>query len=694
MPDLVFPPEQITDWTANVYTGVIGGIPTNYTQSGSAIPPSGSDQSATINSALSSASVGQFVLLAAGVHRTDATVTIPTGRVLRFEDGAILEVHTTIKGVYCGSDSNYDINTSAGDAITAGNTQGSNTITIADTTAYSVDQMILLQADNDLTNPLMPIVSDIGFLRIRTQMARVVSKTGTTITFFPEIHDDWSAVDTYVKPFTAQSRDAGLENATIDCVNTGAIWGVQFEQTMDCWITNCTIKNCSNYNVHLWHCLNTEVFHNVIGPLLHGGSNGAGLLHEASCQSLVIDNIVFDSFPNIELWGGGNQGNAFAYNILDITTGAGFLDHNTSDAFNVLEANVISSVQDDGYFGISLRQTAFRNQFFGIRQGIESGEAVGFAVSVNRFNRYRGFVGNYFAADPSYGNPNIGNSSSSGVVAPSCALATLTTRTSATVGTITGPSGHTVTTGATITIAWAEDAGGGTQIARIRRGVTVGTVSGTAIPFSGGVGDDLPADESTVYIPNTNGSLAEWWAQYDATGSTITGSLTTRTNDGAGTFTITGNGTIVNDNWPTSFRWAAGFRFQMTVGTVAGAAVPLSSINNAGGDVLPAALTAGSLYSGPNGYQELDLDTLVTTWSIGNWWASEAGIPAWESLGGDTLQDSLIFTSAPSWMAGYTYPFNPNDGSPDAAAIPAGDRYLNGVDPQGTIVNVTNLIIG
>lgn len=700
MAELVFPSDQVVDWTANTHTGVIGGIPTGYTKHGATIEVDSGDQRAEIQSALDSASPGEYVLLGAGTFECAGTLTIPTGVILRGSGmlETIISITSGIKGIFCGSESNYNIGSTSGDSVTIGNTRGSDTITISSTASYSVGDMIFLQA-SDTLDPSLPIVSTTGQVNLRSQICRLVSKTGTTLTFFPSIHADWSDASLVVKRFSVKSIDAGLEYLTVDGLASGAvIWGVQFNQCMDCWMQQVKIRNCANYNLHIWHSLNCEVFFNVIGPLDHGGSNGAGILHETSCQSLVINNIIFDSFPNFEWWGTGNMGNAIAYNMFDITAGAGILDHNAGDAYNLCEANVAPNIQDDGYFGVGYRQTAFRNYLFGIYQGYESGEAVSFAVSINRMNRYRGFVGNFFAANPSYGNPNIGNGNSIGVVAPAGAIATLTTRTNATTGTITGPSGHTVTTGATITVSWAEDTGVDTQLARIRRGVTVGSVSGNSIPISGGVGDDLPAALSSVYIPNTNPSLAQWWAQLNAGGSTITGSLTTRTNDTTGVFTVSGSGTITSDNWPTSFRWASGYRYQLTTGTVTGATVPLLGLNNPGGDVLPSVSTSGALFAGPNAYQELDLDCLTTAWSVGNWWATQAGIPPWETLNGDTLPDSLIFPSAPSWMSGYTYPFDPASGSPSADDIPAGDRYLNGVDPQDqlnvTTLNATTLTVG
>lgn len=78
---------------------------------------------------------------------------------------------------------------------------------------------------------------------------------------------------------------------------------------------------------------------------------------------------------------------------------------------------------------------------------------------------------------------------------PAAQSGTLTTRSSNTAGTITMASGsHTVTTGARVDLYWT----GG-----CRRGVTVGTVSTTSVPVSGGSGDNLPTqgDPIKVSIP-------------------------------------------------------------------------------------------------------------------------------------------------------------------------------------------------
>ena len=68
----------------------------------------------------------------------------------------------------------------------------------------------------------------------------------------------------------------------------------------------------------------------------------------------------------------------------------------------------------------------------------------------------------------------------------------LTTRTDATIGTITMTSGdHTIATAAVIDVYWT----GG-----VRYNVVVGTVVTTAVPITGGSGDNLPTEATAVTV--------------------------------------------------------------------------------------------------------------------------------------------------------------------------------------------------
>lgn len=68
----------------------------------------------------------------------------------------------------------------------------------------------------------------------------------------------------------------------------------------------------------------------------------------------------------------------------------------------------------------------------------------------------------------------------------------LTVRGSVSAGTVTmGSGGHTIVTGQRADLYWA----GGR-----RRGVVIGTVAGTAVPFTGGTGTDLPVTTTPIGV--------------------------------------------------------------------------------------------------------------------------------------------------------------------------------------------------
>lgn len=77
------------------------------------------------------------------------------------------------------------------------------------------------------------------------------------------------------------------------------------------------------------------------------------------------------------------------------------------------------------------------------------------------------------------------------VALPAGEAGTLTTRTDNTTGTATLGASHGITTGMTVDVFWASG---------VRYGVTVGTVSGTSVPFSGGSGDNLPSTSTSLVI--------------------------------------------------------------------------------------------------------------------------------------------------------------------------------------------------
>jgi hypothetical protein len=91
---------------------------------------------------------------------------------------------------------------------------------------------------------------------------------------------------------------------------------------------------------------------------------------------------------------------------------------------------------------------------------------------------------------------------------------------------------------------------------------------------------------------------------------------------------------------------------------------------------------------GPGGFQEIDLGVKLTLILKGNYNYFER-VPAAESLGGDTLPNSLYLSGKPAWFGNLTWPpVDPlNPGTPSdneiLTKIPAGYRFVNGTNPSG-----------
>jgi hypothetical protein len=89
---------------------------------------------------------------------------------------------------------------------------------------------------------------------------------------------------------------------------------------------------------------------------------------------------------------------------------------------------------------------------------------------------------------------------------------------------------------------------------------------------------------------------------------------------------------------------------------------------------------------GAGGFQELDLDVQATVILKSNYLAP-GGIPAAEltALAGESLPASLYRSSKPAWFGTLTWPaFNPSSPNMNYTAIPAGYRFVNGVEAPGS----------
>jgi hypothetical protein len=174
----------------------------------------------------------------------------------------------------------------------------------------------------------------------------------------------------------------------------------------------------------------------------------------------------------------------------------------------------------------------------------------------------------------------------------------------------------------------------------------------------------------------TNGVF---WSDWKATAT-----LSSRNSDTSGTIQLN-SGSVFVGQW-LYVRWGSDSNLHQvySVGSVSGKSFTWT---NGGGSPLPAQGTSLTIHFLPSGYQEQDLDVEATTLLKANYFYPTRKIPDNESIGADTLPDSLFRASKPDWFGTLAWPpFNPFSPAPTFTSIPAGFRYINsGMQPPSGV---------
>lgn len=713
-------------WAA---AGISGGIPTRETIY-TTINTTGdsTDRTAEIESALADCPNGEVVLLGAGTFRCDSTIDIPYNKQVTLRGSVdangvpTTTIDTRATGSYGISMTNFAFTSGNSTATVASLTKGATSITVASTASFSAGELVRVRL-GDTADPMTwasgPNVNNRG------QVAKIASSGGipnstTLVLDAPGLHGDYSGVpNAWVESMALKTSLCGIENLIIDCSNVNIFAGVSLQSAYRCWAYNVKVVDYYNYGFYVTFTHECEIRRCWTEYQNGYATSTVGILTDSSSQTLFIDNVLKDGIFAF-FTQGFVSGSVVAYNA--IVTNRPDLDppaysalmnsnHATFNQFILFEGNVAPQYKNDGFFGGTAYTSVWRNWLYGLEIA-QTGYGVG--AVLNRFSRYENLVGNTFGhgtggTGVSMGNPNISNGNSNGTASMFGAASTLTTRTSATAGTITAPSGHGITTGATIDLYWMAVINT-YNTAQVRRNVTVGTVSGTSIPFSGGEGNDLPAQDEEIFVPTSDDTLWAYSLDWDSANQRPmrwTGTLTTRTSDSAGVVTLDGgqvtsfSAALANTSYSgytdeRGLGWSGGAANSVHVTDVTGDAITIDSSSA----VLPASSTAVTFYPSYPGFEELDLDVIYTTLLKGNYYhqPSDSGIPAVESLGGDTLASSLFLSAEPQFFtdAGMTWP-PVSTGSPPNTSyeiIPAGSAYVDGYWPSsgggGTTATVTN----
>lgn len=431
-PSLI-PSVRLLKWNPGETVGVPGGIPTNRTNIiDVTLPPYNADSTGVndaggaIQAAIEASGYNDVIYMPEGKYRLHGLLKLnqwKSGRTLRGAgmNKTIIDCRGTYICIEVGSSSDYSWQWPNKDNRFSGIKKGATEITIENTDEFKPGQIILLTFDNDYS---LPVISVAGFHGMRRQLTRVISKTDKTLSFFPAVYSSNSGLGGKVNVAQLQGEFIGLESFTLDAKNGNINFGIWFQQTYGSWMKDIKVLNSNNYNVYLSDTLLGELRHSYLGPLNHSGSNGAGLLFNNNSGWLVEDNIIVESFPNIEI-NMGAAGNVFAYNFTHNANGLISIDtnHAPHNNFNLFEGNVTGNIMSDGYFGSTSDDTLFRNWFFG--NGVVDTDVLSWCLNLKRMTRNYSVVGNILgtAKHPwrcdGYGGPNIGNADWTGEASPS-----------------------------------------------------------------------------------------------------------------------------------------------------------------------------------------------------------------------------------------------------------------------------------
>ena len=294
--------------------------------------------------------------------------------------------------------SNSD-NSSTPIAVTAGVSKGSTVFTVADSTGFSVGNVVVITIEDDSS---IPIINVEGIPNNVQQRAIITSVDSTHIHFYPALYDDFGAGSLNVTVFTVANgfrhNLTGMEDFLIDGEGyfndngVGAAHGIEFVGTINCWAKGVTIQNFGNYpffcdggangNVHL------EIRRCKVGAVLVPGlSNQGGILLNTSSACLIEDNI------SLAFWEVNQAtGNVISRNYIGAEMD---VNHNAGTGLNLYEGNqlVTGDFKQDGFFGTAYKDTLFRN-------------ATDETMSLKRFTRSYAVIGNFLVPSNISGGNN------------------------------------------------------------------------------------------------------------------------------------------------------------------------------------------------------------------------------------------------------------------------------------------------
>lgn len=659
----LIPSERLTNWIPGTDVGVPGGIE-QYLAGGihdravtgtvinvtsapyNADPTGSSDCSAAFAAAWTDAVSGDVIYLPSGTYLLDSAWSIASyykPNISIRGDPSVGHVWPSKIKMGAGASGGVAISIgvvgeSDGQYITGSPVKGSTVLSVSSASAYSTGDLAKIYYTNETDNTRIQAGSSPVFpltwtFPVRRQMVRVsaVNTVGAnTITVSPSL-----VVDTYGTPSIARlylpTNGLGFESIEIDCEDMVTSYGLHMQAGVRSWLYDVHIVNVSSRAAELFECYQSEMRKCFFeGP---GGltANLGGLFCWTCGSCLIEDNIIDNFHPDIE--------------VNDATSSCVF-------AFNLTEAEDVTS-----FFSIDTNHGTH-----------------------NSYNLYEGNMVSFFESDGFFGTE-----SEPTFFRNWCSGSNLNNSTAS--------------------------ASGGLNLKRLARNASA---AGNVFGKTG----QVPGFLNSLGLPNIGNGSSEGTSEMSAGDFPVdwkmTATLTTRTNGTDGVFTLVSGsmreGQAQAQAWiGDPFDGSSTGRVLQSVSILTGGSIvngvmtcyaggtfSFTSITSPGSTAtaLPALNTVMSIYPGPSGFQEQDLDVENTTIDKGNYSYGSGGSPGSMSpLGGDTLPDSLFRSEKPDWFGSLSWPaFDPQ--SPDSSSyssIPAAYRFTHGGDdpPSGSGVAFT-----
>lgn len=728
MADFSLPPENQGAWLPGTDVGVDGGID-QYRVGGAnqrtnllnVVTTYGADNTGAtsaktaIQNAINAAASGDVVYLPAGTYKIDGSLSIPHTKdniTIRGDgDSTIVYGTTASGGVFSvvGSNSAYGSNAQT---ITGTKTKGTTVLAVSDSSAYSAGELATVLVENEEDNTRIqagsaPTWTQYGYTRNRSCLVLVKAVSAGQITVFPGLPWDATAVGARIeRNTTSRGEKIGFEDFAFDFDEAShPLCGIAMSLALNCWVYNVNIpathpwqKTNSNgsmvilnnsHKVEVRHCTGIAspvVLANdfTVTSLTRSGTTGTITTAEPiDFPSLSVVNIrgAVPAAYNGDRTATVTGSNTFTFSISGspATPATGTIRVNdgpktSSDGFiqmsyssSCLYIDNITKNFDVGYYnsGKTVNNAYLYNFILTEQTGSQSGFNAGHAAHTS-LDLYEGNIGNNFGTD----------------------------------GYHASNSHHTVFRN------WFH----GTNEGKVLQGYRValrrftremvlagnvfgwdGTNDGAPISFGN---PNLGNGASTGTAEPTTG---DFWADWK-----LTGTLTTRTSDTAGVVTASGGawGTTTGGAAIAVSLWWGGRtsgRTSMVINSVVGNVLTVSSGVLTQGSILPAEGTVFDLVQPTTaGFQEQDLDVENSTTLASNYYSLASGTGSLsDSIAPDTLPNSLAYTSKPAFFGSLAWPaINPDSPSFSYEAIPAGYRYVNGVDAASNVVSTPSLTPG